>query len=82
MGLKNYSDKLDDYYERLAQGKTKKIKPSHVEQVLAKLKAKKTQLQAEIAKATKPSKKMRLERKLLIAKEHIKRAELLLDEIT
>ena len=82
MGLKEYSAKIDDYYDRLTQGKAKKIKPSHVEKVIAKLKAKKTQLRAEIAKATKPSKRERLERKVLIAKEHIKRAELLLENIT
>jgi uncharacterized protein YlxW (UPF0749 family) len=81
MGLKKYAGKLDEYYQRLTQGKVEKIKPSHVEKVLAKLRAKKVQLEEEIKTTAKESKKARLERKVLIAKEHIKRAELLLEEI-
>ena len=81
MGLKKYADKLDDYFERLTQGKVEKIKPSHVEKVISKLQAKKQQLQQEIEKTVKDSKKARLERKVLIANEHIKRAEMLFKEI-
>lgn len=81
MGLKKYADKLDDYFERLTQGKAEKIKPGHVEKVITKLRAKKLQLQSEIERTTKDSKKARLERKVLIANEHIKRAEMLLKEI-
>ncbi len=81
MGLKKYADKLDDYFKRLTLGKAKKIKPSHVETVIRKLRAKKQQLQDEIEKTAKESKKLRLERKVLIANEHIKRAEMLLAEI-
>jgi uncharacterized protein YlxW (UPF0749 family) len=81
MGLKKYADKLDDYFGRLAHGKAEKIKPSHVEKVIRKLQAKQEQLQAEIEATTKESKKARLERKFQFAKEHIKRAELLLKNI-
>lgn len=81
MGLKKYADKLDDYLARLTQGKAEKIKPSHVEKVIAKLRARKLQLQDEIGKTTKDPKKARLERKILIANEHVKRAEMLLKEI-
>ena len=45
MGLKKYAGKLDEYYQRLTQGKVEKIKPSHVEKVLAKLRPKKVQLE-------------------------------------
>ena len=81
MGLKKYTDKLDEYFERRSQGKVGKIKPSHVEKVITKLQAKKQQLQGELENATKASKKARLERKLLIANEHIRRAEMLIREI-
>lgn len=81
MGLKKYADKLDDYFSRLTLGKAKKIKASHVETVIRKLKAKKQQLQDEIERTVKESRKSRLERKVLIANEHIKRAEMLLSEI-
>ncbi|MBK6467087.1 MAG: hypothetical protein IPF96_09665 [Rhodobacter sp.] len=82
MGLKKYADKLDDYFSRLTLGKAKKkIKASHVETVIRKLKAKKQQLQDEFERTVKESRKSRLERKVLIANEHIKRAEMLLSEI-
>ncbi|MDU9005288.1 hypothetical protein [Sedimentitalea todarodis] len=81
MGLKKYAAKLDDYFTRLKRGKAGKIKPDHVEKVIAKLRAKAERLQLEIKEATKESKKARLERKVLIANEQIRRAQLLLKEI-
>jgi uncharacterized protein YlxW (UPF0749 family) len=81
MGLKTYADKLDDCFERPTLGKVEKIQPSHLEKVTTKLQAKKQQRPSEIEKTTKDSKKARLERKVLFANEHIKRAEMLLTEI-
>ena len=81
MGLKKYADKLDDYFESLKQGKAEKIKASHVDKVIRKLQAKEVQLLDEIGQATKDTKKARLERKVVIAREHIRRAELLLEKI-
>jgi len=81
MGLKKYASKIDDYFERLTQGKVEKIKASHVEKVIKKLQTKQEQLRDEIEKTTKDSKRARLERKVLFAIEHIKRAEMLLKEI-
>ncbi|SLN68734.1 hypothetical protein PEL8287_03831 [Roseovarius litorisediminis] len=82
MGLKKYAEKLDDYFERLKQGKAEKIEATHVEKVIRKLNAKKQQLLDEIQTTTKESKKARLEQKLLFAAEHIKRAEMLLEQIS
>lgn len=81
MAFRKYAEKLDNYFQRLADGKAKKIKPSHVEKVIAKLKSKEAELVGQLEQTNKPDKKERLDRKLLIAREHIARAELLLDEI-
>ncbi|MBS9716484.1 hypothetical protein J4E70_05960 [Pseudohalocynthiibacter aestuariivivens] len=82
MGLEKYANKIDEYFARLEDGKAKKIKPSHVLKVISKLQKKEQGLVQEIEATEKDSKKDRLKRKVLIAREHIKRAELLLDKIT
>ena len=81
MGLKNLAAKLVDYNERLSSGKASKIKPRHVEKVLQKLRAKSTELEAEIASAKSADKKDRLADKLQIARTHIERAEWLMKEL-
>ena len=82
MGLKNLAAKVVEYNARLDSGKASKIKPGHVEKVLRKLRAKETELEAEIAKARSADKVARLEGKLGIARTHIERAEWLLKELT
>jgi hypothetical protein len=82
MGLKKLAAKVEEYNARLECGKACKIKPSHVEAVLQKLRSKSAELEAEIAAATSPDKKARLEGKLGIARTHIARAEWLLKEVT
>ena len=82
MGLKKLAAKVEDYNARLEIGKASKIKPSHVEAVLQKLRAKAIELEAEIAKAPSADKKARLEGKLAIAQTHIERAEWLLEELS
>ena len=82
MGLKKLAAKVEEYNARLESGKASKIKPSHVEAVLQKLRSKLTKLEAEIATATSADKKARLEGKLAIAQTHIERAEWLLKELT
>jgi len=81
MGLKNLAEKVDEYNDRLEQGKVEKIKPDHVKKVLKKLNKKASQLESEIASAKKEEKKVRLSRKLAVAREHVARAEWLLDNI-
>lgn len=81
MGLKKLAEKLADYNERLERGKTEKIKPSHVEKVLDKLRKKVAELEAEIAAETRDDKTDRLARKLGTAREQVQRAEWLLQEI-
>jgi len=78
MGLKKLAAKVEEYNARLESGKASKIKPSHVEAVLQKLRSKLTKLETEIATATSADKKARLEGKLAIAQTHIERAEWLL----
>jgi len=82
MGLKKLAAKVEEYNSRLESGKASKIKPSHVEAVLQKLRSKLTKLETEIATATSADKKARLEGKLAIAQTHIERAEWLLKELT
>ena len=82
MGVGKYAEKLDNYFERLEDGKAKKIKPDHVLKVISKLEKKVEKLNDEIEVTEKETKKERLKRKVLIAREHIKRAEWLLEKIT
>ena len=81
MGLKKLSAKVVEYNERLESGKASKIKPRHVEKVLAKLRKKTAALESEIASNKNADKKARLKRKLGIAKKHVERAEWLLEKI-
>ena len=81
MGLKKLAEKVDDYNARLESGKVSKIKPSHVEKVLEKLRKKTAELEAEIASTSSDEKRARLERKLEIAHTHVERAEWLLKEL-
>ena len=81
MGLKSLAAKVVEYNERLERGAASKIKPGHVEKVLAKLRKKSAALEAEIATTKNEDKKSRLKRKHGIAVEHIQRAEWLLGEI-
>lgn len=81
MGLEKTIGKLDKYFRRLEDGKAKKIKVSHVEKAIQKLKAKEKLLHEELAEATKGEKKDRIEKKLSTVNEQIGRAEWLLDNI-
>jgi uncharacterized protein YaiL (DUF2058 family) len=81
MELESIAEKLDKYFSRLERGKAAKIKPAHVEKVIAKLQAKQQLLQEELRAAEKPSKKSRLENKLVTVCEQVERAEWLLDKI-
>ncbi|WP_299354854.1 hypothetical protein [uncultured Shimia sp.] len=81
MGLGKSIEKLDDYYDRLAQNKVKKIKPDHVDKVLSKLHGKEDSLREEIAATQKSSKKERLEAKLAVVQAQIRRGEWLREEI-
>jgi hypothetical protein len=81
MGLTKLAAKVEEYNERLKDGKASKITPQHVEKVLQKLRSKSTELQAEIASTSSPEKKARLKGKLTVAQTHIERAEWLLKEL-
>lgn len=82
MGLKKLTAKLAEYQERMDGGKASKIKPDHVMKVLQKLEKKRVELEAEIAAASSPDKRERLERKLEVARAQQDRAEWLLREIS
>jgi thioredoxin reductase len=82
MGVKQLAEKVAEYNDRLEQGKVEKIKPDHVKKVQKKLQKKTAELEAEIAATGNEDKKVRLKRKLAIAREHAERAEWLLDKIT
>ena len=78
MTLKNSIGKLDAYYDRLKAKKVDKIKLKHVQKVLDKLKAKQLSLQDELQSAKKAAKKARLQGKLEIVGEQIKRGQWLM----
>ena len=82
MKMKKLAAKVDEYNERLESGKVSRIKPSHVRKVLEKLRKKARELEDELATASSPDKKARLEKKLGIARAHIERGEWLLSEIS
>ena len=81
MGITKLAAKMVDYNERLVSGNASKIKPSHVEKVLKKLRGKSPELEEEIAAAKSTDKIARLEQKLGIARAQSERGEWLLDEI-
>ncbi|MHA6268233.1 hypothetical protein ACXYMP_15335 [Aliiroseovarius sp. CAU 1755] len=82
MGLKKLAAKVADYNDRLESGTASQIAPDHVKKVLSKLREKEAELQAELEKTEKPDKQGRLQRKLTIAREHISRAEWLLEQVS
>ena len=82
MGLKKLAAKVAEYNDRLESGKANKIKPSHVERVLEKLRTKTAELEAEIASAQSAEKRERLEIKLKVARTQEERAKWLLGEIS
>lgn len=81
MGLESAIEKLDKYFKRLEKGKTRKIKPDHVEKVLRKLETKERQLQTDLAETEKADKKRRLTQKLALVQEQQKRARWLQEQI-
>jgi len=81
MPLSKSLEKLAKYYKRLDDGKARKIKPEHVEKVIAKLEARERDLIEEIEKTRKPAKIERLERKLASTLAHLDRARWLLKQI-
>lgn len=81
MGLKRLAEKVADYKARLESGQAREIKPAHVEKVLQKLHRKADALEADIAAAQREDKRERLRRKLAVAREHIARAQWLLNAV-
>ena len=81
MVVRKSIDKLDAYYNRLNADKADKIKASHVEAVLDKLQKKLKLLKSEREEAKKDSKKKRIEGKIVVVKEQIKRGKWLLETI-
>ena len=81
MGIESIAAKLDKYFGRLEDGKAKKIKPSHVQKAIDKLRTKQKLLEDERREAEKPSKIARLDKKLATVAEQITRAEWLLAKI-
>jgi uncharacterized protein YaiL (DUF2058 family) len=81
MGLGKSIEKLNDYYDRLEQGKAEKIKAAHVEKVIAKLENKKKALKTDLAESSKENKKKRLTSKLSTVSEQLERARWLLKKV-
>ena len=82
MALEKTIARLDDYYARLKSDKAARIKVRHVEKVILKLEAQQEALRKDLEKATKPSKRARLEAKLKIVHDQMARARWLRKQIT
>lgn len=81
MSLKDISAKLQDYQDRLKQGKAHKIQAKHVDKIIAKLTAKEAEVLAELDSVTKEGKRARLEQKLETLKAGHAKAEWLRDQL-
>jgi len=81
MGLKKLAAKLVEYQDRVDAGKARKIEPEHVRKVLDKLRRKEARLADDLAGASDKDVREDLERELNIARQHIARAEWLLQEV-
>jgi uncharacterized protein YaiL (DUF2058 family) len=81
MSIKETAEKLEKYQERLREGKVEKIRPIHVERVLAKLFAKQEHLTAELSETEKQSTRDRLEHKLETVDALIEKARWLAKQI-
>ncbi|HBG97473.1 MAG: hypothetical protein JKP98_14970 [Rhodobacteraceae bacterium] len=82
MGLKKLAAKLSGYQDRLDAGKAPKIEIRHVRKVLEKLLKKEQELVERLDAADDPKERASLERKLRVAREHIARAQWLLQELS
>ena len=82
MGLKKLARKVAAYQERVEAGKARTIGPGDVGKVLDKLRRKEAELVARIAAETDGEERADLDRKLRVAREHIRRAEWLLAELS
>jgi len=74
MPLSRLIEKMNKYTERLERGKVSKIKASHVEKVIAKLEKREVSLSKQIEAEKNPENKNRLQKKLSISREQLKRA--------
>lgn len=81
MGVSDIVERLDKYQKRLSKGKADKIKPRHVEEAIRKLGLRETALSDELKETEKPGRRGRLEEKLGLVREQIKRAEWLKKQI-
>jgi Zn-dependent oligopeptidase len=82
MPLTKAIEKLKKYYARFEDGRTEKIKPSHVEKVIKKLLVNEKNLLEEIEKSKKASKKQRLKKKLAMSRKQLDRAQWLLKKVS
>jgi len=81
MGLKKLAAKVAAYKERVEAGTASKIEPKHVEKVLAKLRKNETKLVQKLETTLSAEDRERIERKLVVAREQIARAEWLLGAV-
>ncbi len=79
MPFEKLTSKLDRHFERLAEGKGRKIKPADVAKIIAKLEKRKAALMAEIAENA--DKAERLSHKIAAADEMLARAQFLMEQV-
>ncbi|SFL63075.1 hypothetical protein [Shimia aestuarii] len=82
MVIRKSTRKLDDYIARIGQPDAPRVKPSHVAKVLAKLEKKEADLLEEIAETKKAERQDRLQSKLEVVREQIRRGTILFNELS
>ncbi|MCA1782800.1 MAG: hypothetical protein ABR500_11715 [Dermatophilaceae bacterium] len=81
MALSEQAEKLAEYRARLDAGHADRIAPSHVEQVIRKLEAKRAKLSDKLARATADGEQERLNRKIAKSDSLIEQARWLRDQL-
>lgn len=82
MVIRKTTAKLDDYLDRLGHPEAKRVQPSHVARILAKLRSKEADLLDEIAGTDNTNRAERLRAKLTIVREQIRRGVFLMDRLS
>lgn len=75
MGVKKLAAKVEEYWDRLKRGKASKIKASHVEKVLSKLRKRALALDETIRNANDKDKSELVIKKRKVIERLIERAE-------
>ena len=81
MEIKKSVEKLDKYVRRVEKGKAQKVKPSHVKEVLTRLKSQHHALRVDLRVSEDEAERARIGHDIDAVQEQIDRAEWLLSKL-